>query len=327
MIWRTNGVVCALVLGIGALGCSEKDEASPPPSQSETTIPQQLTAVASEGFMRPSDAVSSHDGQMFYFIGVRPGTDGDPDEAAVFSVASTGGAVTPLHVGAPLGNPTGLVMACDSATLYVADLGQALDEEAEAPATEGAVFAVDAASGALSALQATGISRASGMALSDDCTTLYVTGWTMAGEPAVFTVAVGGGAAQVLLAGEPLVSPTGIHVDKDGVAWVMDHLAEGQNGSGVLFAVASDGVATEVISDLRMGTPGGVSLDSTGATAVMPTLNDEGQGQLTTVQLATGDVVHVAAPMMRDPAGLRTARNAPIFAVVDSESHTIYAAQ
>ena len=334
MTKRTSAVVCALTLGLGAFGCSSSGDSGPDPEPT-TTLPQVITAVASDGFERPSDAVSSHDGATFYFTGIRPGADGEVSQSAVFRVPSTGGTATPLHAGAPLGNPTGLVMSCDNATLYVADLGQAIDDEAEVaapadgerPADAGALFMLTVETGAISALPADGIARPSGLALSEDCATLYVTGWTAAGEPALFTLGLEGGTARTVLAGAPLVSPTGVHVDKDGVAWVMDHLADGEQGAGVLFAVDSAGTATAVISDIQMGTPGGVSLDSTGTTAFMPTRNADGEGQLTAVTLATGEVQQVAAPMMRDPAGIRTARDAPVFAVVDSESHTIYAAR
>ena len=45
----------------------------------------------------------------------------------------------------------------------------------------------------------------------------------------------------------------------------MDHNAFGDIGEGVLFAIPSDGsAATPVISNLRMGTPGGVSLTAGG---------------------------------------------------------------
>ena len=329
MLKSTSGVVCALTLGVTALGCSSNDRDDP-----SAGLPSTLTAVATLGFERPTDAVASNDGTTFYFTGVRPGTDGEADEAAVFSVPVTGGSATPLHAGAPLGSPTGLVLSCDGSTLYVADMGQAVDDEqAEAPedgelaADAGALFTVDVQTGAITPLTATGVGRATGVALSVDCSTLFVTGWTPTGEPALFTVATAGGTAQSRLTGAPLVAPTGVHVDNDGIAWVMDYLAEGQDGAGALFAIEQNGNARVVISDLDMGMPGGVSLDSTGRHALMPTVDEDGAGQLTAVTLATGEVRQIPAPMMRDPAGIRTARDAAIFAVVDADSNTIFAAQ
>src|SRR5206468_6368181 len=129
-------------------------------------------------------------------------------------------------------------------------------------------------------------------------------------------------------AGDPLVSPTGLHIDSAGVSWVMDHRAQGSKGQGVLFAIPADGsVATEVGSDLRMGTPGGVSLTAGGGTAVIPTRDADGAAQLTSVNIASGDIQQLPATDLIDPAGLRTARNAGVFAVVDSEGGAIYRAE
>src|SRR5206468_11338540 len=137
-----------------------------------------------------------------------------------------------------------------------------------------------------------------------------------------------GGAASPVWIGEPLVSPTGLHVDDQGVAWVMDHRAVGADGEGVLFAIPSDGsAANEVISNLKMGTPGGVSLTAGGGTAVMPTRDADGHAQLTSVDIASGDMQQLPATDLIDPAGLRTARNAGVFAVVDSEGGAIYRAE
>ncbi|MEL7371412.1 MAG: hypothetical protein AAFN74_20995, partial [Myxococcota bacterium] len=328
-----------LLCGVGASGCSSnggggEEPPPPPPPPPTSALPSSLRVVASAGFERPLDAVTSHDGATFYFTAIRPGVDGDASESAVFAVASAGGTPTALHAGLPLGNPTGLVMSCDGSTLYVADMGLSVeDEDSQAPAEgelpedSGALYTIDTQTGQLTQLSADGIGRATGIALNEDCSTLYVTGWTPDDVPAVFTVGVAGGTAQTLLSGAPLTSPTGIHVDTNGVAWVMDHEADGPQGTGVLFSVSPSGQASVVVSDLEMGMPGGVSLDSTGQHAVMPTVNEDGEGQLTAVTLATGEVTQIAAPMMRDPAGIRTARNMAIFAVVDADANRIYAAE
>jgi hypothetical protein len=76
-----------------------------------------------------------------------------------------------------------------------------------------------------------------------------------------------------------------------------------------------------------MGTPGGVSLTAGGGTAVMPTRDADGNAQLTSVDIATGVITQLPAPDMADPAGLRSARKAGVFAVVDSEAGKIYRAE
>lgn len=331
MLKRMSTVSCASALVIGCIACNDPEQDNPqtppPPPQTES-LPSALTPVAMGEFEQPADAVSSHDGQTFYFTAYV--SEEGENVPAVLSVPASGGSAQRLSQGAPLGHPTGLVLSCDGSTLYVADLSREPDdvEGAESEADlGGAIYALDVASGALRMLPSEGIDAPAGLALSVDCSTLYVSGTNTAGAPGVFTLSTTGGPVRTVLAGDPLVAPTGLHVDVDEVAWVMDHLALGEEGPGVLFAVNPDGTFTEVMSDLRMGTPGGVSLNSSGSTAFMPTLDENGRGQLTSVSLSTGEVVQIPAEGLTDPAGIRTARNASVFAVVDAENGVIYRAE
>ncbi len=279
-----------------------------------TDPPKKVTKVAQGGFTSPSDAVASPDGRTFYFAAYDP-----QKQPSLWKTSSKPGSTAQeLASGDPLGTPIGLVLSCDGKTLYVADLG----------GDAGAVLAIATSGGTPRDLGATSIERPGGLAMGPDCKNLYVTGRTEDGAPALFRMSIAGGPASVVWMGAPLVAPTGLHVDSAGVAWVMDHLAAGAHGEGVLFAIPSDGsAATEVISNLRMGTPGGVSLTAGGGTAVMPTRDDDGRAQLTSVDIASGEMAQLAAPDLIDPAGLRTARSAGVFAVVDSEGGAIYRAE
>jgi DNA-binding beta-propeller fold protein YncE len=293
---------------LALVGCSSSSEDLP------AQPPSSITKVTSGGFTSPTDAVASPDGTTFYFAAV----DATNEPAVFRTSAEPGSTAEVLAVSAPLEAPIGLVLSCDGATLFVADLG----------GETGAVLALPTAGGAVSDLGATGIVRPAGLAMGPDCKTLFITARTDDGRPAVFSMSIEGGGATAVYTGDPLVSPTGLHVASDGSAWVMDHLAHGAHGEGVLFAIPKDGsVATEVASDLRMGTPGGVSLTAGGGTAVMPTRTADGAAQLTTVNIATGETTQVAAPDMTDPAGLRTARKAGVFVIVDSEAGAIFRAE
>jgi len=305
VLWALAGAPLALV------GCSSSDSDLP------TEPPTSITKVTSGGFSSPTDAVASPDGKAFYFAAYD-----DDKEPAIFRTSSEPGSVAELlAVGAPLASPMGLVLSCDGATLYIADLAASSGE------SRGAVLSVPTAGGAVTELGG-GIDRPAGLAMDSNCKTLHVTGRSAEGLPGLFTLSTDGGTASAIYTGEPLVSPTGLHVDTDGVAWVMDHRAAGAAGEGVLWAIPRDGSrADEVASDLRMGTPGGVSLTAGGGTAVMPTRDRDGNAQLTTVNIATGETLQLAAPDMIDPAGLRTARQAGVFAVVDSEGSAIYRAE
>jgi sugar lactone lactonase YvrE len=289
-----------------------------------TTPPTTITRITQGGFHAPTDAVASPDGKTFYFGGYTEASgatedDGTGPQPAVFRVAAEPGATaTAIASGDPLGAPLGLVLSCDGATVYLADPGS----------ETASVFAIPAAGGAPSPLGAGEIARAGGLAMAPDCETLHVTGRTLDGAAAVFALPIGGGAARVVFSGAPLEAPTGIHVDDDGVSWVMDHGAIGPVGPGVLFAIPADGsAATVVTDDLRMGTPGGVSLTAGGGTAVMPTRDELGATQLTAVDIATGTVTQLTTPEIIAPAGLRTARDAGVFAVADAEGDAIYAAR
>jgi len=295
---------------VALLGCHSSSETDLP-----TAAPTTVTEVATGGFTSPSDAVSSPDGKTFYFTAYATDEDRSP---AVFATSSEPGSTAEaIALGAPLDMPIGLVMSCDGDTLYVADSG----------GDTGAVFSMASAGGELADMAATVLTRPGGLAMGPDCRTVYATGRTTDGTPALFAIPTDGAAASIVYQGAPLVSPTGVHVDKDGVAWVMDHLAHGANGEGILFAIPSDGsAATEVISNLKMGTPGGVSLTAGGGTAVMPTRDDEGRAQLTSVDIASGEMQQLATPLS-DVGGLRTAREAGVFAVVDTEAGAIYRAE
>lgn len=293
---------------LALVGCDSSENL---PTEPPTTI----TKVATGGFTSPTDAVASPDGKSFYFA-----ARDELNEPAIFRVSSEPGS-TPevLAAGAPLDMPIGLVMSCDGDTLFIADMGS----------DGGAVLSLSTkAGGAAADLGAAGIDRPGGLAMAKDCATLYATGRTDAGEPALFSLPTTGGAASVVYQGAPLVAPSGLHIDDQYVAWVMDNRAHGDSGEGVLFAIPRDGsAATPVISNLRMGTPGGVSLTAGGGTAVMPTRDAEGNAQLTSVNIKSGEAVQLAAPGMIDPAGLRTARSAGVFAIVDSEGGAIYRAE
>lgn len=303
----------AWLLLLAAPGAATGCDSSGGGSELPTAPPQEVTKVASGGFTSPTDAVASLDGSELYFAAFA-----SEGEGAVFRTAAAPESTAEMMASAPLSMPTGLVLSCDGSTLYVGDAG----------AESGGLYSISAQGGALSELVASGLAQVRGLAMGPDCKTMFVTGATEEGTPALFSLALAGGPATVVFAGEPLSSPTGLHVDREGTAWVMDHLAVGENGPGVLFAIpASGGEAREVASSLRMGTPGGVSLTAGGGTAVMPTRDENGAAQLTAVSIDTGEMVQIPAPAMIDPAGLRTAREAGVFAVADSEGDAIFLAK
>lgn len=302
--------LAALTVPMALIGCGSSEDSKLPDE-----APQTVTQVAAGGFRSPTDAVASPDGKTFYFAAYD-----EANEPTIYRVASAPGS-TPevLAASDPLEAPIGLVLSCDGKTLYIADIG----------GENGAIFALSTeAGGAVSDLGATGIVRPASLAMRGDCKTLHAAGKTEAGAPALFSLATQGGPTSVIYQGEPLVSPTGMYVDNDGVTWLLDHRAAGEAGEGVLWAIPADGsTAKEVASDLRLGTTGGCSLTAGGGTAVIPTKDADGTSQLTSINIATGEKTQLATPDIVDGSGLRTAREAGVFAVVDSEAAVIYRAE
>jgi sugar lactone lactonase YvrE len=276
--------------------------------------------VTGAGFHSPTDAVASLDGTTFFFAAFR-----DSDNApAIFSVPSAGGDVEELASGAPLAYPSGLVLSCDGETLFIADAGSTGEDESS---DVGAVYATSTASVALTQLDIGALTTPNALAFDADCVRLYVSGVNAAGEGTVVHMDPDGGDVTVLHAGDPLVSPSGLNIDADGVAWVMDHLAIGDDGRGLLFAISDGSAPQPVVSGLNLGAPAGVSLRAGGVTAVIPSRNADGEGQLLSVNTGTMAMDVLEAPEMIDPAGIRTAREAALMVVVDSEGGAIFRAE
>lgn len=279
-----------------------------------------VAAGSSSGFEGAMDAVASPDGSTFYFTAyTTEASETDESKASVFKVPAAGGTASLLVTGEPLEDPSGLLMSCDGGTLFVADMGNSSDEASP-------IYSVSTETGAITEWTATGVGEAAGLAMSTDCSTIYVTGYDTNGTPAVFKVPLAGGVAEVLLAGAPLESPTGVYVDSDSVAWVMDHKTSSDLG-GVLWAIDDAGAAKEVIGGLGISEPAGVSLVAGGRIAVIPNRDENGESQLITVDTVSGESTIVDASEMIEPAGIRTAINASVMVVVDADGNSIYRAQ
>jgi len=307
---RTLALMPAIAAAGLAIGCGNSGSSLP------QTPPTEVKKLTSDGIRNIGAVASNPDGTTFYALAFdeegRPG---------VFGADSANGDVSPLFVGAPLLYPSDIAVTCDGRQVLVADMGLGVpDTEFAADRTAehatGGIHTIATGSGERSDFSASGIGRASGLIVSVDCQTVYVTGWTPDGAPALFTVPVEGGGATVVAQGAPLVSPTGVHVDEENIAWVMDHSARGANGEGLLFAINPDGDVSEVLSGLGMGRHGGVSLTPGGKTAVIPVRDDmTGKTQLLTANTETMEVNTVPTPDIEHPTGVASARNAPVMVV------------
>ena len=314
---RTCILPCAFVL-VAIAGCTtEGDDALP------TTPPTHVELVTDTGFRHAGPVAASPDGKTFYTAAYD-----EENRPGVFAIDAENGSVTALHVGEPLLYPTDLAISCDGSTLFVSDQGTgSSDTEFGDPTTPvdtvGGIHTLSTAGGSIAKLATHGISRAAGVVLDTECETLYITGDTEMFRPALFTVPAGGGSATVVHEGEPLVSPTGVHVDEDQIAWVMDHGARNEQGEGLLFSISPAGEVGEVVGGLGMGRHGGVSLVPGGTTAVIPVRDDRGQSQLLTANTATGEVSALPTPDITHPTGVASARNAPVMVVAGEQTISI----
>lgn len=282
--------------------------------------PTKVEMVADQGFQNAGAVAASPDGKTFYVAAYD-----DANQPGVFAVSAAGGEVTPLHVGAPLSYPTDLATNCEGDTIYVGDLllASSVDPivgDFGGPATLGAPIHRLTTSGTITDLASTGISRAAGLVVDTECETLYVSGFDEEDTPGVFSLPLEGGAATVLYSGAPLVSPTGIHVDENGVAWVLDHLAANQQGQGMLFSIDQDGNIAEVASGLGMGRHGGVSLAPGGTTAVIPVGDEIAGSRLITANTKSGAMSELATPEIARPTGVAAAKNAPVMVIAGESS-------
>jgi sugar lactone lactonase YvrE len=297
-----------------SFGCGALDDGLP------TGAPTKVEMVADQGFQNAGAVAASPDGKTFYVAAYD-----DEQQPGVFAVAAADGKVTPLHVGAPLSYPTDLATSCDGDTIYVGDLLLASSADAivgdfDTAGTLGAPIHRLSLDGDIKPLEAQGIGRAAGLVIDTECEVLYVAGFDEEDQPAVFTLPLEGGAATVLYSGAPLVSPTGIHVDANRIAWVMDHSAANEQGEGMLFSIDEDGTIAAVASGLAMGRHGGVSLAPGGVTAVIPVGDEIAGSRLLTANTKTGQMGEMATPEIERPTGVAAAREAPVMVVAGESS-------
>lgn len=302
--WAFAGLVAA------TLGCSGGNESLP------TSAPTSIERVADEGFQNAGAIAVSPDGETFYVLAYD-----DVGAPNVFSLDVASGGLESLHAGAPILYPSDVATSCDGETLFLTDMGSSAGEydiggsELDVTAKPGGIYTMSTSGGEPTKIDAEGIASAAGVAVSHDCKSLYVSGWTDAGAPAAFKLPVGGGMVQVLHEGAPFVTPGGIHVDSDDVPWMMDFAARGEEGEGTLFAIANDGSVTPALTGVTMGRAGACSLVPGGITAIVPATNGEGKAFLISANTQTGDKEILDQPDLQAPTGVAAAINAPVMAI------------
>jgi DNA-binding beta-propeller fold protein YncE len=255
------------------------------------------------------DAALSPDAQTVYFVGSGPQGPG------VFQVPGDGGDVTVLAAGEPLADPTGVAVSLDGAMVYVAD--------GKAVLGQGAVLAVDPADGTVAVVAGSQGTAARGLSTAKvgDTEYIYFVGARSEdGAPAVYRIAAGGGQAELLAAGAPLVEPVGVTATSDGTVYVVDRLAGG-GGLAAVFRIAG-GEITTVATGLRTGerVAGAALTGDEQVLLVSAMAPDRPSAQVLGIVLGSGDKFVVTKEVEQHPGsgGVHRAAGSNTFVWADS---------
>jgi DNA-binding beta-propeller fold protein YncE len=261
----------------------------------------------------PLDAAPSPDGAVVYYI-----TTGDGG-SVLSSVPAAGGSATTIVQGAPLVKPTGVAVATDGSRVFVADQ-QALQDSVAG--VSGGVLQVSTTGPPAPTLLAGTEGRSPrGLDVVSEggADIVYFTGLDPAnGTPGLFRVPVAGGSVTTVAEGAPFVSPDSVVVTAGGVAYVTDQ-GSGQ-GKGEVLKV-SDGKATPVLPDLRLGSPAGVTTVNDDATLLVSSIDAASlSDQVLFLDVATGKTAaatKVIGANKDSAGGLHRAHTAPVLAWAD----------
>jgi len=265
------------------------------------------------------DAVPSASGNTVYFV-ARDG-NGAPQVFRA-SAGSTTPSVVPVS-GVSLVVPTSIAINNNDSRLFIAD--QAANRGVMGVGNDqGAVISVSAEGGPATVIDVGNtLRRPRALAVHGSPEQLTVVGELEDGTPAVVRVAVSGGTPTMLAMGAPLVHPTGVTVANDGTTYIADSRGFSATLGTVWRIPAGGGTPVSVYRRAIMATPTGIALSRDERRLLLSARDPEtGPGYLLWVGVdgSTPSSPAVFGPMMsplREPVGLRRARNADVFAIAD----------
>jgi hypothetical protein len=282
---RYGFAVLALAVAIGLAACGgdgDNGDGAATPVLGDAAIKSATVVAQTDASTQPVDAAPSPDGSIIYYL-----TTGDSG-AALLKVASAAGS-TPqtLAQGAPLVKPTGVAVASDGTKVYVAD--QDANQDSIAGAKGGVLVASTSAPATPTLVAGTEGRSPHGVDVVSErgVDVVYFTGTDPAtGTPGLFRVVATGGTPETVAEGPPFVAPDSVVVGAGSVAYVTDQGAG--SGKGLVVEVRA-GKATQRLSDLRLGSPAGVTLGTGDGVLLVSSIDPASSAdQVLFYDLATG---------------------------------------
>ncbi len=260
----------------------------------------------------PWDATPDPDGNIIYFTATGSAGSG------VYRVAAEGGESIEVAVGEPFATPLGLAMSTDGEIVYVADA------EAGGEGGSGRIFVVPVAGGEVTIVAGTEGTAPRGVevASEDGSDVVYFSGVDPTdGQAAVMKIGAAGGSLNVVAKGAPLVEPGGLAIRQDGVVYVADRSAAG-NDLGSVFRIEGTNIET-IAENFRAGTPvvgATLTLDE-GALLVSALAPNRDSAQVLLILLPSLErgIVNKVIAANSGSGGVHRAHNVNVFAWADSK--------
>ena len=307
----------ALGLLLSANACSSSPQGQPDAGDSGVlgngTVGTLTKAANGGDVSSPFDATPDPAGQSVYFTAISlsqgPG---------VFMAPSAGATPSIVFAGDPFVSPFGIAITEDGKTLYVADTG------AEGATDSGRIWVLSTSGGSPTALAGADGYKAKSLDIAYG--QLYFTGTDPSGKAGAFSIPLAGG-SPTTLATSPLVDPSGITADKNGVAYVVDAIGD-SNHAQVLSI--SKGVATVLLPGIGCGYPAGIALAQDESAILVSGLDPQtGTDIVYRMELGSKSVttLNQGIDTFNESAGLHRAHGTDVYAWADSRANgggTVY---
>ncbi|MBI3208912.1 MAG: hypothetical protein HYZ37_08420 [Candidatus Solibacter usitatus] len=215
----------------------------PPPRFGDDWIYEAINVTEARSLDSPKDSTPDADGVLFYFLADHASGPG------IFTVPFNGGEPALMAAGKPFVDPRGIAISPSSGTLFIAD--PRAGEEGR-----GRVFSVSADGASIDELPQSLAHLPQSLVVTreDADDVLYFTGRDPRDNvPAVFRLPASSVRPPVILwKGEPLQSPDGIAVARNGDIYIADR-------AGSVFRISGRSIL-KLASGLRLGDPAGIAL-------------------------------------------------------------------